>query len=231
MSERRNMFPKGTKRKFTDTGDEMVDECMIQEEMTQDGSWQVMAEAFHGSQAPADHLEATKLLCQQSTPEQEECMSYQDIGYNGVEIVINPSSSNASSAYISASMEHSWEKQDLRGICEEELCGKDSVIGSAEENETPETDPAITEQVLGTFEIKDQAPCPDPVLDELFSNVDSSYYDLDSMLTGVQGTPKTGPYELLESLSSHGGSSLGASSSCRPDLNELDHIMEIIVGS
>ena len=92
-------------------------------------------------------------------------------------------------------------------------------------------DSRTAEQVFGTFEIKTPAPSPDPALEELFSDVDASYYDLDTVLTGMQSAPKMGPYDLLESLSSHGPSALSSSSSCRADLNELDHIMEIIVGS
>ncbi|XP_031436242.1 cell division cycle-associated protein 4-like isoform X2 [Clupea harengus] len=113
-----------------------------------------------------------------------------------------------------------------------------------------------TEQIFSPlFETNRPTPVPEAALEELFSDVEASYYDLDSMLTGMQGAgaggggvcggggggsggsvPRTGPYELLESLSSshtqtHSQPPLNPSTGCRPDLSELDHIMEIIVGS
>uniref|UniRef100_A0A3Q2UAA0 Cell division cycle associated 4 n=1 Tax=Fundulus heteroclitus TaxID=8078 RepID=A0A3Q2UAA0_FUNHE len=228
------MFPKGTKRKFSDAGEEAVgggggdqgpsaassssssaaaarqslldmsliklqlchmlvepNLCrsvliantvrQIQEEMTQDGTWQIMTQALAAAQCPADRLVATEVLCRQTDP--------------------------AAQAGQSPKPFSEAEQDHLRA---------DSRTG---------------EQVFGTFEIKHPAPPPDPALDELFSDVDPSYYDLDTVLTGMQSAPKMGPYDLLESLSSHGPTALSSSSSCRSDLNELDHIMEIIVGS
>lgn len=113
-----------------------------------------------------------------------------------------------------------------------------------------------TEQIFSPlFETNRPTPVPEAALEELFSDVEASYYDLDSMLTGMQGTaaaagevcgsvggavggPKGASQELLESLNSSHSQSLtptptplSSTASCRPDLSELDHIMEIIVGS
>uniref|UniRef100_A0A1A7YNI5 Synaptotagmin II n=1 Tax=Iconisemion striatum TaxID=60296 RepID=A0A1A7YNI5_9TELE len=123
------------------------------------------------------------------------------------------------------------EEEEEEGDCEEnEEEDSEGCLSDGEERDQDHlnADSRTGEKVFGTFEIKHPASPPDPALEELFSDVDPSYYDLDTVLTG---TPKMGPYDLLESLSSHGPTALSSSSSCRSDLNELDHIMEIIVGS
>ncbi|CAG03781.1 unnamed protein product, partial [Tetraodon nigroviridis] len=275
------MFPKGTKRKFSDAGEEaaapsgeqgppaatsaaartlsssyslqrqsLLDMSLIklqlchmlvepnlcrsvliantvrqiQEEMTQDGTWQIMTKALAAAQCPADRLVASEVLCRQTdaaapagqSPKPFSVVGLEE-GYHSEEVVmegdmepevtmstLSPVSPQLSSAsYLGGpfGMGPCWEE-------EEDVTG---------------------EQVFGTFEIKHPAPPPDPALEELFSDVDPSYYDLDTVLTGMQSAPKMGPYDLLESLSSHGPTALSSSSQCRSDLNELDHIMEIIV--
>ncbi|KAI4804475.1 hypothetical protein KUCAC02_026104 [Chaenocephalus aceratus] len=303
------MFPKGTKRKFSDPGEEPVSEedqapvipsaaartltsayslqrqslldmsliklqlchmlvepnlCrsvliantvrQIQEEMTQDGTWQIMTQALAAAQCPADRLVATEVLCRQTDPAGQSpkpCSGAGlEEGYHAEEVVmegdvetevtmstLSPVSPQLSSASYLAGpfgMGPCWEEEEEDGECEEdeeedsEECASESEEGDRD-HLSPDT--RTGEQVFGTFEIKHPAPPPDPALEELFSDVDPSYYDLDTVLTGMQSAPKMGPYDLLESLSSHGPTALSSSSSCRSDLNELDHIMEIIVGS
>lgn len=300
------MFPKGTKRKFSDSGEEAVcsgeqgpsvpptaartltssyslqrqslldmsliklqlchmlvepNLCrsvliantvrQIQEEMTQDGTWQIMTQALAAAQCPADRLVATEVLCRQTDPAAQAGQSPKPFpvvgleeGYHSEEVVmegdvetevtmstLSPVSPQLSSASYLAGpfgMGPCWEEEEEDGECEEDE-EEDSEECVSEGEDT--ADSRTGEQVFGTFEIKHPAPPPDPALDELFSDVDPSYYDLDTVLTGMQSAPKMGPYDLLESLSSHGPTALSSSSSCRSDLNELDHIMEIIVGS
>lgn len=227
----------------------------IQEEMTQDGTWQIMTQALAAAQCPADRLVATEVLCRQTDPAAqagqspkpfsvvglEEGYHSEDMGMEGdaeTEVTmstLSPVSPQLSSASYLAGpfgMGTCWEEEEEE--CEEdeeedsEECASEGEEG---ERDHLSTDSRTGDQVFGTFEIKHPAPPPDPALEELFSDVDPSYYDLDTVLTGMQSTPKMGPYDLLESLSSHGPTTLGSSSSCRSDLNELDHIMEIIVGS
>ncbi|KAM4540849.1 cell division cycle-associated protein 4 isoform 1-T3 [Fundulus diaphanus] len=311
------MFPKGTKRKFSDSGEEAVgggggdqgpsassaaartltssyslqrqslldmsliklqlchmlvepNLCrsvliantvrQIQEEMTQDGTWQIMTQALAAAQCPADRLVATEVLCRQTDPAAQAGQSPKPFSVSGVEegyhaeeeVVmdgdvetevtmssLSPASPHASSASYLAGpfgMRPCWEEEDdededEEGDCEEEDSEECVSEGEEAEQDHLRADSRTGEQVFGTFEIKHPAPPPDPALDELFSDVDPSYYDLDTVLTGMQSAPKMGPYDLLESLSSHGPTALSSSSSCRSDLNELDHIMEIIVGS
>ncbi|XP_061843412.2 cell division cycle-associated protein 4 isoform X1 [Nerophis lumbriciformis] len=302
------MFPKGTKRKFADPGEEaassggsqspvtrtpspsyslqrqsLLDMSLIklqlchmlvepnlcrsvliantvrqiQEEMTQDGTWQIMTQALAAAQCPSDRLVATEVLCRQSDPAAQAGQSPKpypvvglDEGYHSEEVVmegdvdkevmstlspVSPQLSTASYLVGPFGMGPCWEDQEDDGECEDEE--EDDIEecvseGEAEEAERPEADSRPGEQVFGTFEIKHPPPPPpDSALEELFSDVDPSYYELDTVLTGMQSAPKMGPYDLLESLSSHGPPSLSSSASCRSDLNELDHIMEIIVGS
>lgn len=243
----------------------------IQEEMTQDGTWQIMTQALAAAQCPADRLVATEVLCRQTdaaaaagqqSPKPFSVVGLED-GYHSEEVVmegdvesevtmstLSPVSPQLSSAsYLAGPFGMGgpcWEEEEEDGECEDdeeddsEECvseGEEAAVAEREHLSAAAAAAAVAadsrtgEQVFGTFEIKHPAPPPDPALEELFSDVDPSYYDLDTVLTGMQSAPKMGPYDLLESLSSHGPTALGSGSSCRSDLNELDHIMEIIVGS
>ncbi|XP_064781077.1 cell division cycle-associated protein 4 isoform X2 [Oncorhynchus masou masou] len=207
----------------------------IQEEMAHDGSWQVVTEALGGSgHGPSDRLVDTEVLCQ--SPEQQDGgpRLYSVMGYDGCreeEVVTDQALCSVvvgdrAPALLLGTIGHCWDRGELRV---EDGVSKDSGTGDEEGTMSGEGAKMATGQVFGTFEIKNGAPGSDPALEELFSDVDASYYDLDTMLTGMQSAPKMGPYDFLDSLaSSHGSVS---NSSCRADLNELDHIMEIIVGS
>ncbi|XP_056620451.1 cell division cycle-associated protein 4 isoform X2 [Triplophysa dalaica] len=287
-----NMFSKGTKRKFSDGGEEISEETLvgarmassyslqrqslldmsliklqlchmlaepnlcrsvliantvrqIQEEMTHDGSWQVVTEAFcSAGQSPSERLVATEVLCrsreQDAEPKLFSVISYESCREEEVvadDTLCSVSVSDAvSNVCLTGSIGQCWEKSDVE-TDEEAL--EDSRLGGSGEDEEIDTDdepsregPKTIGQVFGTFEIKNSSPGPDSALEELFSDVDTSYYDLDTMLTGMQSAPKMGPYDLLDSLApSHGSSSIVSAPNCRSDLNELDHIMEIIVGS
>uniref|UniRef100_A0A8C4TIM7 Cell division cycle associated 4 n=1 Tax=Erpetoichthys calabaricus TaxID=27687 RepID=A0A8C4TIM7_ERPCA len=187
----------------------------IQEEMTLDGSWPVMTETLNTNQNPSDRLIATEILCRTSKDCEEE-KTFSVVTYDNLhtEEVLEDSLCITSTEEVPVFLPNTfgaWEREDLK---------KNS------------DDSKPTDQVFGAFELKSPVATPDPSIDELFSDVDTSYYDLDTMLTGIHGTPKMGPYDLLDSLSSsHSPSSVTSNLSCRSDLNELDHIMEIIVGS
>lgn len=213
----------------------------IQEEMTHDGSW-VVAEAFcSGTQGPAERLVATEVLCR-SREQESEPKLFSVISYEGIsreeEVVADETLCSVavhdSDVCLSETSSHRWDTS--------EDSGESSRLGSGDEDDEDEDDeherssredPKAMGQVFGTFEIKNGSSGPDSALEELFSDVDASYYDLDTMLTGIQSTtPKMGQYDLLDNLSpSHTQTSINSPSNCRSDLNELDHIMEIIVGS
>uniref|UniRef100_A0A4W5R2W7 Cell division cycle associated 4 n=1 Tax=Hucho hucho TaxID=62062 RepID=A0A4W5R2W7_9TELE len=203
----------------------------IQEEMTHDGSWQLVTEAFSGS-GPSDHLVATEVLCRSSVLEQQDGgpKLYSVMGYDSCheeEVVTDEGLCSVAvgdgAPALLGTIDHCWDR------AVEDRVIKDSGSEVKDGTRSWEGAKTVMGQVFGTFEIKNGAPGSDPALEELFSAVDASYYDLDTILTDIQSTPKMGPYNLLDSMtSSHGPTS---NSSCRTDLNELDHIMEIIVGS
>lgn len=62
-------------------------------------------------------------------------------------------------------------------------------------------------------------------VEELFSDVDSPYYDLDAVLTGMVGGAPSGPG--LPAFAP--AAAAPPSSSCRSDLGELEHAVEILV--
>ncbi|XP_068194381.1 cell division cycle-associated protein 4 [Antennarius striatus] len=205
----------------------------IQEDMTQDGTWHLMTQALAAAQCPPDRLVATEVLCRPPEagpgpkPPEEGYRSEEVVMEGDVEVAMAPVSAQLGTAsYLGGpfGMGPCWQEEEE----EEEEEDSEECVSEGEEGEAR---PRVGGGVFGTFEIKHPAPPPDPALDELFSDVDPSYYDLDTVLTGMQGAPKIGPYDLLESLSSHGPAPLSSGATCRSDLNELDHIMEIIVGS
>uniref|UniRef100_A0A9J7X3G7 Cell division cycle associated 4 n=1 Tax=Cyprinus carpio carpio TaxID=630221 RepID=A0A9J7X3G7_CYPCA len=219
----------------------------IQEEMTHDGSWHMVAEAFcSAGQSPSERLVATEVLCR-SREQDAEPKLFSVISYEGCreeEVVADETlcsvsvSDTVSNVCLAGRIGQCWEKSELSGVERDEEALEDSRLGSGEDEEIDTKDRASTEspktigQVFGTFEIKNGSPGPDSALEELFSDVDTSYYDLDTMLTGMQSAPKMGPYDILDSLApSHSSPSIVSTPNCRSDLNELDHIMEIIVGS
>lgn len=212
--------------------------------------------AGSGAAGPPERLVATEVLCRPgreingsptAEPKLFSVMGYEECREEEVVAVEEDSicSEAASNVCLSGSMGHCWERGMLRGEREldSRLGAPDEDVDVEEEDEEEEDDNELEgcreegeakamRQVFGTFEIKNSHPGPESALEELFSDVDASYYDLDTMLTGMQAAPKIGPYDLLDSLSqSHTPSSLSSASNCRSDLNELDHIMEIIVGS
>lgn len=214
----------------------------IQEEMTHDGSWQVVTDAFANSaQSSSERLVATEVLCRSPAPEQESGPKLCSVmGYDGChqeevvadEALCSVAISDGANTCLLGTIGHCWERAEQRAGSEfEDGATEDSGFGDDEDDEEIEGQESKMSRgkVFGKFEIKNNSPGSDTALEELFSDVDASYYDLDTMLTGMQSTPKMGPYDILDGLaSSHGPAS---NSSCRPDLNELDHIMEIIVGS
>lgn len=183
----------------------------IQEEMTQDGTWQIMTQAL--SQCP-DRLVASEVLCRDPAAQSPKPVpSALEQSLQEEAVMEEDAVPQLSGAPYLGPFSSSWDEEEE---VEEEEDSEESVS-------EPEEEPR-TEQVFGTFEIKQ--PPADPALEELFSDVDPSYYDLDTVL---MQSPKMGPYDLLESLSH--SPALSSGTSCRSDLNELDHIMEIIVGS
>ncbi|KAM8783558.1 cell division cycle-associated protein 4 [Rhynchonycteris naso] len=171
----------------------------IQEEMTQDGTWRVPAPQTAG-RGPLDRLVSTDILCRAAWEQQGVCPAPDTAGSSPPDLV--PELPMAPSAQALRSAQSCvWEvdsPRENRGSFQKSL-----------------------DQIFETLESK--APSS---VEGLFAEVDSPYYDLDAVLTGMVGG-KAGPADGLEALASVGAPPPG--SSCKPDLGELDHVVEILV--
>ncbi|XP_059230131.1 cell division cycle-associated protein 4 isoform X2 [Mustela nigripes] len=171
----------------------------IQEEMTRDGTWRAVAPQAAG-RAPLDRLVATDILCRSVREQEGECPA-PDMGDGQPDLV--PGLAVAPAAQAPRSPQSSlWEgdsSRESRGGFQKSL-----------------------DQIFETLESKTSGS-----VEELFADVDSSYYDLDAVLTGMVGSTSSGPGSGLQAFASAATSP--PSSSCRSDLGELDHAVEILV--
>ncbi|XP_072126017.1 SERTA domain-containing protein 3-like [Mobula birostris] len=93
--------------------------------------------------------------------------------------------------------------------------------------------PRPLESVFGSFEIMSSSYLVGVTLDDLFLDIDTSVCDCDvaGSVPGGRVAPPGPAEDSGKSFPSCNSSSLGASPSLRTDLNDLDHIMEILVSS
>ncbi|XP_038606720.1 cell division cycle-associated protein 4 isoform X2 [Tachyglossus aculeatus] len=181
----------------------------IQEEMTQDGTWQ-MINAQSTGQPSLDRLVSTDILCR-STKEQGEgklvpgygsfTKDFEDIQSHDIISEISTVTSIQAARNPPSNVWEMESPQENRGNFQKSL-----------------------DQIFETLENKTQN-----CVEDLFSDVDNSYYDLDTVLTGMMSNTKMGHCDVLESFSSP--PTTNSNSNCKSDLNELDHIVEILVES
>ncbi|XP_039081116.1 cell division cycle-associated protein 4 isoform X1 [Hyaena hyaena] len=157
----------------------------IQEEMTQDGTWRLVAPPAAG-RAPLDRLVSTEILCRAGREQEGE----------GAGPAPDPAPGQAPRRPQSSSWEGDGPREG-RGGFQKSL-----------------------DQIFETLESKTPG-----CVEELFSDVDSSYYDLDAVLTGMVGGAPPGP--ALPAFAPAPAAPPG--SSCRSDLGELEHAVEILV--
>lgn len=171
----------------------------IQEEMTQDGMWRVPAPQTAG-RGPLDRLVSTEILCRTTWEQPGEHPALDSAGGPtpdlGSELPVAPGAQAPRSAQSCM-----WEADSPR-----------ENKGSFQKS---------LDQIFETLESK--APSS---VEGLFADVDSPYYDLDAMLTGMVGG-KSVPGDGFETLAS--GGAAPPSASCKRDLGELDHMVEILV--
>nr|XP_024651178.1 cell division cycle-associated protein 4 isoform X1 [Macaca nemestrina] len=171
----------------------------IQEEMTQDGTWRAVAPQAAG-RAPLDRLVSTEILCRAAWEQEGACPApgLGDGHTQGPVSDLCPVTSAQAPRHPQSSV---WEMdgpRENRGSFHKSL-----------------------DQIFETLETKNPS-----CMEELFSDVDSPYYDLDTVLTGMMGGARPGPCEGLEGLAP---ATPGPSASCKSDLGELDHVVEILV--
>ncbi|XP_075060008.1 SERTA domain-containing protein 2 [Mixophyes fleayi] len=99
------------------------------------------------------------------------------------------------------------------------------------ENRTSE--PKLMDSLPGNFELTTSTGfLTDLTLDDiLFSDIDTSMYDFDPCTSNAGAASKMAPDELLKTLSPYSSQPVTPSQPFKMDLTELDHIMEVLVGS
>ncbi|KAM8946974.1 SERTA domain-containing protein 2 [Pelodytes ibericus] len=100
-----------------------------------------------------------------------------------------------------------------------------------QENRTSE--PKLMDSLPGNFELTSSTGfLTDLTLDDiLFSDIDTSMYDFDPCTSNAGTTSKMAPDELLKTLSPYSSQPVTPNQPFKMDLTELDHIMEVLVGS
>ncbi|KAG8561238.1 hypothetical protein GDO81_015297 [Engystomops pustulosus] len=178
----------------------------IQEEMTQDGSWQF----FHAHQtsepAPVDRLVSTEILCRPKDQSEEKHIDDTYITYSEeLEVQETQEISEFSTvASVKAAQNGSSSFWEIEGPQENRVNLQKSI-----------------DHIFETLENKNTNS-----MEDLFSEVDTTYYDLDTVLTGMMGSSKMGHCDVLENLPPS-----PAPTNCKAELNEIDHIVEILVES
>ncbi|XP_067847757.1 cell division cycle-associated protein 4 [Heptranchias perlo] len=209
----------------------------IQEEMIQDCSWQGQT-AFTGSDlyighTSSDSLIATDFLC---TPTKELHVESSTASTSNTSTLtkskVNCSScENVTCSSAAASVKDTSTVKDLvQAHFENDL----NMLEAEEQQVDLKECPKPLDQVFGSFEIANySSSLTDMTIDDLFADIDTSWHEFDSVMSGLMTSPKTTPviFELLNGLPSHTSTPVNSTQNCKTDLNELDHIMEIIVGS
>ncbi|XP_072895080.1 uncharacterized protein [Hemitrygon akajei] len=207
----------------------------IQEEMIQDCSWQGQT-AFTGSDlyvghTSSDSLVATDFLC---TPIKEQHVESSTASASNTSNItkskVNCSScENITCSAAAASVKDASTVKDLVQVhFENDL----NMLESEEQQVDLKECPKPLDQVFGSFEIANySSPLTDMTIDDLFADIDTSWHELDSVMSGLMTSPKTTPviFELLNGLPSHTSTPINSAQNCKTDLTELDHIMEIII--
>ncbi|KAM6166008.1 cell division cycle-associated protein 4 [Erethizon dorsatum] len=171
----------------------------IQEEMTRDGVGRGAAPQSTG-RAPLDRLVSTEILCRTVRGPEAGC-PVPDLG-DGLLQGPPPELCPVDSAEVPRSPQSSlWEMdspRENRGSFQKSL-----------------------DQIFETLEHKNSSS-----MEDLFSDMDSSYYDLDTVLTGMMTGAKPG---LCDGLEGFAAAAPPPGSICKSDLAELDHVVEILV--
>lgn len=171
----------------------------IQEEMSRDGAWRGAAPQS-AEQVPLDRLVSTEILCRTARGP-EAGHPAPDLGDDSLQGPVSELST-VSSAQVPRNAQSSlWDTgnpRENRGSFQKSL-----------------------DQIFETLENKSPS-----TVEELLSDVDNPYYDLDTVLTGMMGGTKPG---LCDGLEGFATAASPPSSSCKSDLAELDHVVEILV--
>lgn len=171
----------------------------IQEEMSQDGVWHGMAPQ-NVERAPIERLVSTEILCRTVRGAEEE---------------------HPASELEDAPLQNSVSELPIVGSAPGQRNPQNSLWEMDSPQENRGSFQKSLDQIFETLENKNSSS-----VEELFSDVDSSYYDLDTVLTGMMSGTKS---SLCNGLESFAAATPPPSSTCKSDLAELDHVVEILV--
>nr|XP_045011421.1 cell division cycle-associated protein 4 [Jaculus jaculus]XP_045011422.1 cell division cycle-associated protein 4 [Jaculus jaculus]XP_045011423.1 cell division cycle-associated protein 4 [Jaculus jaculus]XP_045011424.1 cell division cycle-associated protein 4 [Jaculus jaculus]XP_045011425.1 cell division cycle-associated protein 4 [Jaculus jaculus] len=171
----------------------------IQEEMSRDGVWNGMVPQ-NAEPAPLDRLVSTEILCRTVRgPDGEHPAPELEEGpLQGPASELPTVNSTHGPRNPQSSLWEMDSPQENRGSFQKSL-----------------------DQIFETLENKNPSS-----VEELFSDVDNSYYDLDTVLTGMMSGTKPG---ICNGLEGFAAAAPPPSSTCKSDLADLDHVVEILV--
>ncbi|XP_043911614.1 SERTA domain-containing protein 2 isoform X2 [Protopterus annectens] len=117
-----------------------------------------------------------------------------------------------------------------------EICSDTDIQKCEGSQESKVTDSKLLDSLPGNFEITTSTGfLTDITLDDiLLADIDTSMYDFDPCTSSTGATSKIAPVtadDLLKTLSPYNNQPVTPSQPFKMDLTELDHIMEVLVGS
>ncbi|KAM6201631.1 cell division cycle-associated protein 4 [Rhynchocyon petersi] len=144
----------------------------IQEEMTQDGTWRLVAPQGPGPM-PLDRLVSTDILCRSTQEQSMGRAGPHDSSFSrAFQDGLAPDLPSVSAAQVPRHSPSVWELDSSRGSFQKSL-----------------------DQIFESLESRSPSS-----VEDLLADVDGPYYNLDSMLTGMTGGARPGPCDPLEGL-------------------------------
>ncbi|XP_051873724.1 SERTA domain-containing protein 2 [Pristis pectinata] len=208
----------------------------IQEEMRQEGSHEASSSCNGPNPIPDTHIPCqggTELTGSSVLNASPDLNGSSDFSESQLENSLVLVSDNDMSSAISSILKDLDFMEDISpSPCPTPAGESDVNVHLPFEDRPQEIRPVET--VFGSFEISNSTSyLTDLAFDDIFEDIDTSMYDSDLCLlpsTSVRSPPATvddvpKPFQLCNSTS------VNAIQICRVDLSDLDHIMEILVGS
>ncbi|XP_041062166.1 SERTA domain-containing protein 2b isoform X1 [Carcharodon carcharias] len=231
----------------------------IQEELKQEGSLRPMFIApsqssdtlndnYREVQPAFNHLPAppVQVTSLASTTSPDSCLTPASIleedtfsSCQTVELGTSKSQNHSLKDSFSSALDEIEELCPSSAIADSKNCKGASSEGSSEKPEENQEDrpseTRFTDALPGNFEITTTGFLTDLTLDDiLFADIDTSMYDFDPCTSTTGSSSKMTAVtadDILKTLSPYSNQSVTPSQPFKMDLAELDHIMEVLVGS
>ncbi|XP_028677772.1 SERTA domain-containing protein 2 [Erpetoichthys calabaricus] len=207
----------------------------IQEEMRQEGGESTLAAIYDGSSCTYNggNPPATPA----HNPELHSLLLESPVYPNNSSVTDNTMSSSVSAILREAGFVEDVNPAPACLGCSdsEELCFSSSPSYENDGDEQP-VDSRSSDSLFGSFEISNSTSyLTDLALDDIFEDIDTSMYDSSDFSTvmsfPVPRSPVSSSEDTMKSFPTCISPSSNGIQICITDLNDLDHIMEILVGS